>query len=94
MRSGCRLTDCVTGHVNNVTYNRWAESSRVNWALNLAAADAEHREEWKGLIVPKGIGMILRSIKTDYKFVSPDSQGNPSLLLVNGSAGNSHARIT
>lgn len=59
-----------TGHVNNVTYNRWAESSRVNWVLNFAAMDAEHKDEWKSLIQPTGIGMILRSIRTDYKFVS------------------------
>ncbi|KAJ4290896.1 hypothetical protein N0V90_010092 [Kalmusia sp. IMI 367209] len=65
---------CECRHVNNVTYNRWAESARVNWALNMAAMDAEHRGEWKALIAPTGIGMILRSIRTDYKFplVSPD----------------------
>ncbi|KAL5429957.1 hypothetical protein PMIN06_012645 [Paraphaeosphaeria minitans] len=60
--------DCVTGHVNNVTYNRWAESARVNWGMNFAAVDAEHRDKWEALVTPKGIGMILRSIRTDYKF--------------------------
>lgn len=57
----------MTGHVNNVTYNRWAESARVNWGCNFAALDGEHRDEWKGLVTPTGIGMILRSIRTDYK---------------------------
>jgi acyl-CoA thioesterase FadM len=60
----------VLGHVNNVVYNRYAESARVNWALNFAASDPEHKAEWKELIAPTGIGLILRSIRTDYKFVS------------------------
>ena len=38
--------------------------------MNFAAMDAEHRDEWTALVTPKGIGMILRSIRTDYKFVS------------------------
>lgn len=38
--------------------------------MNFAAQDAEHRDEWRALVAPTGIGMILRSIKTDYKFVS------------------------
>ncbi|KAF2444453.1 Thioesterase/thiol ester dehydrase-isomerase [Karstenula rhodostoma CBS 690.94] len=56
------------GHVNNVTYNRWAESARVNWGMNFARMDTDHRDEWEALVTPKGIGMILRSIRTDYKF--------------------------
>lgn len=57
-------------HVNNVTYVRWAESARVNWANNYAVHfDPAHRREWAELSTPKGVGMILRSIKTDYKFV-------------------------
>ncbi|KAF2849293.1 Thioesterase/thiol ester dehydrase-isomerase [Plenodomus tracheiphilus IPT5] len=56
------------GHVNNVMYNRYAESARVNWTRNFAASDAAHRVEWKELMSPRGIGLILRSIKTDYKF--------------------------
>jgi acyl-CoA thioesterase FadM len=59
----------VLGHVNNVVYNRFAESARVNWALNFAASDPEHKAEWKELMTPNGIGLILRSIRTDYKFV-------------------------
>ena len=60
----------MTGHVNNVTYNRWAESARVNWGMNFASTDIKHRDKWAALVTPKGIGMILRSIRTDYKFVS------------------------
>ncbi|KAF2470396.1 uncharacterized protein BDR25DRAFT_287301 [Lindgomyces ingoldianus] len=57
------------GHVNNVVYNRYAESARVNWALNFAhVLDPTHRAEWSGLLGPSGIGLILRSIRTDYKF--------------------------
>ncbi|KAF2629926.1 hypothetical protein BU25DRAFT_485010 [Macroventuria anomochaeta] len=56
------------GHVNNVMYNRYAESARVNWTLNFAAQDPAHKKEWLELMSPKSIGLILRSIKTDYKF--------------------------
>ncbi|CAE7210045.1 hypothetical protein CFE70_009258 [Pyrenophora teres f. teres 0-1] len=58
-------TDC---HVNNVMYNRYAESARVNWTLNFAASDPQHKAEWMELMTPMSIGLILRSIKTDYKF--------------------------
>jgi hypothetical protein len=51
-------------------YNRYAESARVNWTLNFAASDAAHKTEWLELMTPKNVGLILRSIKTDYKFVS------------------------
>lgn len=60
----------LKGHVNNVMYNRYAESARVNWTLNFAAMDPGHKNEWLELMSPKSIGLILRSIKTDYKFVS------------------------
>ncbi|KAJ4984929.1 hypothetical protein SVAN01_09623 [Stagonosporopsis vannaccii] len=56
------------GHVNNVMYNRYAESARVNWTLNFAAQDPRHKKEWLELMSPKSVGLILRSIKTDYKF--------------------------
>ncbi|RMZ70243.1 thioesterase thiol ester dehydrase-isomerase [Pyrenophora seminiperda CCB06] len=59
---------CI-GHVNNVMYNRYAESARLNWMLNLAASDPQHKAEWMELIKAKGVGLILRSIKTDYKFL-------------------------
>lgn len=62
-----------TGHVNNVTYNRYAESARVNWTLKFAASDPENKTAWTDLMSPKCIGLILRSIKTDYKFVSTES---------------------
>ncbi|OSS46432.1 hypothetical protein B5807_08515 [Epicoccum nigrum] len=56
------------GHVNNVMYNRYAESARVNWTLKFASQDPAHKKEWLELMSPKSIGLILRSIKTDYKF--------------------------
>lgn len=42
----------------------------MNWTLKFAASDPVHRTAWMELMSPKGIGLILRSIKTDYKFVS------------------------
>jgi hypothetical protein len=57
--------------VNNVTYTRYAESARINWASNYAVRiDPKHKKEWSDLWTPRGDGMILRSIRTEYKFVS------------------------
>lgn len=57
-------------HVNNVTYIRYAESSRVNWATNFAVnADPTHRRAWAELMTPKSVGLIMKSIKSDFKFV-------------------------
>ncbi|OBT99794.1 hypothetical protein VE01_01977 [Pseudogymnoascus verrucosus] len=57
------------GHVNNVIYIRYAETARVNWACNIAMhLDPEHKREWMEMCTPLGDGMILKSIKTDYKF--------------------------
>jgi hypothetical protein len=66
-------TECVTGHVNNVMYNRYAESARVNWTLNFALSDPKHKTQWMELVSPKSVGLIVRSIKTDFKFVSQAS---------------------
>ncbi|KAG8419577.1 hypothetical protein J3458_004433 [Metarhizium acridum] len=49
-------------------YNRYAESGRVYWVTSFAAhAPPEERQQWADLISPRGIGLILKSIKTDYK---------------------------
>jgi len=59
------------GHVNNVAYTRYAESARVQWAYNYARLhDKSHKEQWEQSVTSKGLGMILKSIRTDYKFVS------------------------
>ncbi|UNI15906.1 hypothetical protein JDV02_002391 [Purpureocillium takamizusanense] len=61
-------TDSWQGHVNNVIYNRYAESARVNWVTSYAAtAEPAQRQQWDELMTPRSIGLILRSIKTDYK---------------------------
>ena len=42
--------DDTAGHVNNVTYIRYAESARINWAQNFANhLDPKHRKEWSEL---------------------------------------------
>jgi hypothetical protein len=44
----------------------------MNWAWNYAVhIDPEHKKEWSELWTSKGDGLILKSIRTDYKFVSP-----------------------
>ncbi|KAF2758125.1 hypothetical protein EJ05DRAFT_500644 [Pseudovirgaria hyperparasitica] len=67
-RRGLWRHEIFWGHVNNVKFNRWAESGRVQWTRNFAKADVEHCSQWSELDTPKGEGMILRSIRTDYKF--------------------------
>ncbi len=58
------------GHVNNVTYARYAESARVNWINYIAVhVDPAHRHEWAELMTPRSVGLIMRSLKTDFKFV-------------------------
>lgn len=56
-------------HVNNVTYIRYAESSRVNWIRHFACVDPAHGSEWRDLMNPRATGLIMKSIKADYKFV-------------------------
>ncbi|KAH0382615.1 hypothetical protein KCU92_g6101, partial [Aureobasidium melanogenum] len=64
-----RRTERTNSHVNNVMYNRYAESARVNWTMNFAGdIDPKHRKEWTELMTPKSLGLILRSITTNYKF--------------------------
>ncbi|KAF2278495.1 uncharacterized protein EI97DRAFT_499912 [Westerdykella ornata] len=66
------------GHVNNVVYNRYAESARVNWTRNFGNIfDPAHKAEWRELMTPLGVGLILRSIRTDYKFYPADRKRQP-----------------
>lgn len=54
-------------------YNRYAETGRVEWAMKYGTyIDPAHGDIWKELVTPKGVGLILKSIKTEYKFVSSD----------------------
>lgn len=63
-------TDRPQGHVNNVNYYRYAESARVNWITNFAVhVDPVHRDQWRDLMSPKATGLIMRSLKADFKFV-------------------------
>ncbi|KAK7754157.1 hypothetical protein SLS62_003734 [Diatrype stigma] len=55
-------------HVNNATYIRYAESARVNWITHFAGVDPAHGNEWRELMTPKATGLILKSIKAEYKF--------------------------
>jgi acyl-CoA thioesterase FadM len=55
--------------VNNVIYNRYAETARIFWASNIAThMDPSHKNEWSEMWTPKGTGMILRRIETVFKF--------------------------
>lgn len=66
----CMKSADFLGHVNNVTYNKYAESARINWAQRYATdLDLKHADQWRELWTSKGNGLILRSIRTDFKFV-------------------------
>ena len=62
----------LIGHVNNVMYNKYAETGRVQFTHNHAEhATDEEKQQWLDLVTPKNLGLILKSIKTEYKFVHP-----------------------
>ena len=65
-----RLT-VLPSHVNNCKYIRYAETGRINWINILAKIDPQNKDRWTQLWTPRGKGLILKSIKTDFKFVSP-----------------------
>ncbi|KAI7566182.1 hypothetical protein KC346_g21068, partial [Hortaea werneckii] len=56
------------GHVNNVMYNRYAESGRIGWAQKLAMLDPANKKAWRELFAPTSAGLILRAITTEFKF--------------------------
>lgn len=71
VKQSARAEYLSKGHVNNVMYNRYAETGRVEWAMKYAKfIDPAHGKTWAELVTPKSIGLILKSIKTEYKFVS------------------------
>lgn len=57
-------------HVNNAAYIRYAEASRVNWITHFASLDAARAAEWRSLMSPRDVGLIMKTIRADYKFVS------------------------
>ncbi|CAK7269775.1 hypothetical protein SEPCBS119000_003742 [Sporothrix epigloea] len=64
------------GHVNNVVYARYAESSRVNWINHFALhVDPARSEQWLGLMQAETIGLIMKSLTIEFKFpmTYPDS---------------------
>ncbi|TKA65706.1 hypothetical protein B0A55_11129 [Friedmanniomyces simplex] len=57
------------GHVNNVIYNRYAESGRVQWTQKLGMhVDPANRKAWRNIMSPSESGLILKSITTHFKF--------------------------
>lgn len=57
------------GHVNNVQYVRYAETSRTNWTRQIGEHfDREHKNLWAEMLTSKSYGLILRSILVEYKF--------------------------
>ncbi|CAK7265567.1 hypothetical protein SEPCBS57363_001647 [Sporothrix epigloea] len=64
------------GHVNNVVYARYAESSRVNWINHFALhVDPARSKQWRGLMQADTVGLIMKSFTVDFKFpmTYPDS---------------------
>lgn len=60
-----------------------AESARVNWIRGFAThVDPRHSREWMDTVSSRAVGLIMRSIKIDYKFVGPPTlRANTSHLL-------------
>ncbi|USW59515.1 Putative HotDog domain superfamily protein [Septoria linicola] len=57
------------GHVNNVVYNRYAETGRVDYFRKFATyIDPAHAKEWNSILTPQGDGLLLRKITTEFKF--------------------------
>ncbi|CAG2007491.1 unnamed protein product [Fusarium graminearum] len=61
--------DSMVRHVNNIMYNKYAETGRVKFIHNQSEdATEEEKSQWLDLPTPRGLGLILSSIKTEYKF--------------------------
>lgn len=57
------------GHVNNVQYVRYCETSRTNWTRQIGEHyDPTNKKLWDEMLTSKSYGLILKSIKVDYKF--------------------------
>ncbi|KAG5789472.1 hypothetical protein H9Q69_011474 [Fusarium xylarioides] len=61
--------DSMVSHVNNVMYNRYVETGRVHF-IGQHSEDAaqHHKAQWDDLVTPRSLGLILKSITTEYKF--------------------------
>lgn len=60
----------LLGHVNNVMYNRYVETGRVHFVRQHSEdATADEKPQWDDLTTPRSLGLILKSITTEYKFV-------------------------
>lgn len=58
------------GHVNNVSYIRYAESSRIWYFRRLGQyVPLSRRTEWSDLMSPRGLGLILKGISVEFLFV-------------------------
>ncbi|GJC88557.1 hypothetical protein ColLi_11395 [Colletotrichum liriopes] len=59
----------LTGHINNVMYNRYFETARVQFFRSHGQdATAEEKKEWEDLPTPRSLGLILKTITTEFKF--------------------------
>ena len=57
------------GHVNNVQYVRFCETGRTNWTRHIGDYfDPQNKKLWDQMLTSKSFGLILKSIKVDYKF--------------------------
>lgn len=57
------------GHINNVQYIRYCETGRTNWTRQIGEYyDPTNKKLWEEMLTSKGYGLILKSIKVDFKF--------------------------
>ncbi|KAK2057126.1 hypothetical protein LY76DRAFT_594467 [Colletotrichum caudatum] len=96
------------GHINNVMYNRYAETGRVQFFRTHGQdSAAEEKKEWEDLVTPQGLGLIMKSITTEFKFpmkfpdrihvlyklTEPPSYDTTSLNLETWVLSDNHRRI-
>lgn len=56
--------------MNNIMYNRYVESARVNFTLHHGRdSNPDQQVEWNALVTPYGLGLILKNIRAEFKFV-------------------------
>ncbi|EEU38157.1 uncharacterized protein NECHADRAFT_7598, partial [Fusarium vanettenii 77-13-4] len=103
--------DMVTGHVNSVVYNKYAEASRINWIRALEDYRKDNTKEEKQMyldfLTPQSTGLVLRSIKTHFKFpltypdrvsvfhkiVKPPEPGSDNMILEALIVSEYHCRV-
>ncbi|KAF5024160.1 hypothetical protein F66182_3795 [Fusarium sp. NRRL 66182] len=84
----------LAGHINNVMYNKYVETGRVHFIRQHSKdATAEERTQWEDLPTPRGLGLILKSIKTEFKLLELPTYESTSLMMEAVILSGQHGRV-